>query len=166
MYIFRVRVRYTLVSSVPPICLCRSVLLGTFLCYCICKGLCSSVRMRVSLLMLLTVFNHEPHSGSGGSGFPVPFRTQKDQRHFSNDLNHFRKVLVPFRTRNHRKHFNHLTISYVCLNLSLPFVTAPITIHYKLHSGPLGGSTQVYLRPWYIYIHLSYLPAPQLSSSI
>ena len=76
----------------------------------------------------VTVFNCEPHSGSGGSEFPAPFRT-----------------------RNRRKHFNCLTISYVRLNLSLPFVTAPITIHYKLHSGPSGGLIRVYLRPWYIY---------------
>ena len=74
--------------------------------------------------------NHEPHSGSGGSEFPVPFRTRKDQRYFSNDWNRFRKVLAPFRTWNHWKHFNRLTILYVRLNLSLPFVTAPITIHY------------------------------------
>ena len=117
-------------------------------------------------MLNLTVFNHEPHSGSGGSEFPTPFRTRKGQRYFSNDWNRFRKVLMPFQTRNHRKHFNHLTISYVRLNLSLPFVTAPITIHYKLHSGPSGGLIRVYLRPWYIYIHLSYLQAPQLSSSI
>ena len=99
----------------------------------------------------MTVFNREPHSGSGGSEFPAPFRTRKDQRYFGNDRNRFRKVLVPFRTRNRQKHFNRLTISYVHLNLSLPFVTAPITIHYKLHSGPSGGLIRVYLRPWYIY---------------
>ena len=40
--------------------------------------------------------NHEPHSGSGGSEFPVPFRTRKDQRYFSNDRNRFQKVLTPF----------------------------------------------------------------------
>ena len=95
----------------------------------------------------LTVFNREPHSGSGGSEFPAPFRTRKDQRYFSNDRNRFRKVLAPFQTRNCRKHFNRLTISYVRLNLSLPFVTAPITIHYKLYSGPSGGLIRVYLRP-------------------
>ena len=106
--------------------------------------------------MTLTVFNREPHSGSGGSVFPAPFRTRKDQRYFSNDQNHFQKVLVPFQTRDHRKHFNRLTISYVCLNLSLSFVTAPITIHYKLHSGPSGGLIRVYLHPWYIYIYPTY----------
>ena len=77
----------------------------------------------------VTVFNHEPHSGSSGSEFPAPFQTQKGQRHFSNDWNCFWKVLVPFWTRNCQKHFNHLTISYVCLNLWLPFVTASITIY-------------------------------------
>ena len=116
-------------------------------------------------LDLLIVFNHEPHSGSGGSGFPMPFWTRKDQRHFSNDRNRFQKVLAPFQTRNRRKHFNCLTISYVCLNLSLPFVTAPITIHYKLHSGPSGGSIQVYLRPWYIYIYPTYKHLSRLHPS-
>ena len=78
----------------------------------------------------VTVFNREPHSGSGASEvsfwkrhfrtaseFPAPFRTQKGQRYFGNDRNRFRKVLVPFRTRNRRKHSNCLTISYVHLNL-------------------------------------------------
>ena len=116
---------------------------------------CSQLVMRF-VPSALTVFNCEPHSGSGGSEFPVPFRTRKDQRYFSNDWNCFRKVLAPFRTQNRQKHFNRLTISYVCLNLSLPFVTAPITIHYKLHSGPSGGLIWIYLRPWYIYIYPTY----------
>ena len=80
-----------------------------------------ALRACLIVYQLMTVFNREPHSGSGGSEFPVPFRTRKDQRYFSNDRNHFWKVLAPFRTRNCRKHFNHLTISYVRLNLSLPF---------------------------------------------
>ena len=114
---------------------------------------------------MVTVFNHEPHSGSGGSEFPTPFRTWKGQRYFSNDRNRFRKVLAPFRTRNRRKHFNRLTISYVRLNLSLPFVTAPIIIHYKLHSGPSGGSIQIYLRPCYIYIYPTYKHLSRLCPS-
>ena len=118
-----------------------------------------------AIATVLTVFNHEPHSGFGGSEFPAPFRTQKDQRYFSNDWNRFQKVLAPFRTQNRRKHFNCLTISYVCLNLSLPFVTAPITIHYKLHSGPSGGLIQVYLRPWYIYIYPTYRHLSRLRPS-
>ena len=118
---------------------------------------------------LVTVFNREPHSGSSGSEvsswkcyfgiaseFPVPFRTRKGHRYFGNDRNRFRKVLALFRTRNRWKHFNHLTISYVHLNLWLPFVTAPITKHYKLHSGPSGGLIWVYLRPWYIYVYPTY----------
>ena len=113
----------------------------------------------------VTVFNCEPHSGSGGSEFPAPFRTRKDQRYFSNDRNRFRKVLVPFRTRNRRKHSNRLTISYVRLNLWLPFVTAPITIYYKLHSGPSGGLIRVYLRPWYIYIYPTYKHLSRLCPS-
>ena len=92
----------------------------------------------------------------GGSDFSAAFRTRKGQRYFSNDWNHFRKVLAPFQTQNRWKHFNCLTISYVRLNLSLPFVTAPITIHYKLHSGPSGGLIWVYLCPWYIYIYPTY----------
>ena len=36
------------------------------------------------------------------------------------------------------------------------FVTAPITIHYELHSGSLGDLIRVYLRPWYIYIYPTY----------
>ena len=107
-------------------------------------------------LSRMTWLEKEKHSGSGGSEFPTPFRTWKHQRHFSNDRNRFRKVLAPFRTWNRRKHFNRLTISYVRSNLSLPFVTAPITIHYKLHSGPSGGLIRVYLRPWYIYIYPTY----------
>ena len=91
----------------------------------------------------VTVFNCEPHSGSSGSKvsswkayfgttseFPTPFQTRKGQRHFGNDQNCCWKVLVLFQTRNHWKHFNHLTISYVSLNLWLPFVTAPITIQW------------------------------------
>ena len=79
---------------------------------------------------LVTVFNCEPHSGSGASKvsfwkrhfgttseFPMPFRTPKGQRYFSNDRNHFQKVLRPFQTWNRQKHFNHLTISYIRLNL-------------------------------------------------
>ena len=129
---------------------------------------CSSMVMPFQEVPL-TVFNREPHSGSGASEvsswkchfrtaseFPMPFWTQKGQRYFGNDRNCFRKVLVPFRTRNRRKHFIHLTISYVCLNLWLPFVTAPITIHYKLHSGPSGGLIRVYLCPWYIYVYSTY----------
>ena len=126
----------------------------------------------------MTVFNCKLHSGSSGSKVsswkhhfgttsesPAPFRTQKDQRYFSNDRNCFQKVLAPFWTWNHRKHFNHLTISYVRLNLSLPFVTATITIHYKLHSGPSGGLIQVYLRPWYIYIYPTYKHLSRLRPS-
>ena len=117
----------------------------------------------------VTVFNCEPHSASSASKvsfwkrhfgtaseFPVPFRTWKGQRYFGNDRNRFWKVLAPFRTQNRRKHSNRLTISYVRLNLWLPFITAPITIHYKLHSGPSGGLIRVYLRPWYIYVYPTY----------
>ena len=95
--------------------------------------------LRCSLVVPVTVFNREPHSGSGGSEFPMPFRTRKGQRHFSNDRNCFQKVLVPFRTRNHRKHFNHLTISYVCSLKSftsfcystyiLPYIISFIQVH-------------------------------------
>ena len=126
----------------------------------------------------LTVFNHEPHSGSGASEvsfwkchfgtaseFPTPFRTRKGQRYFGNDRNRFRKVLAPFRTRNRQKHSNRLTISYVRLNLSLPFVTAPITIYYKLYSGPSGGLIQVYLHPWYIYVYPTYKHLSRLHPS-
>ena len=117
----------------------------------------------------LTVFNRKPHSGSGASQvlswkayfrttskFPTPFQTWKGQWHFSNDQNRFRKVLAPFRTRNRQKHFNCLTISYVHLNLWLPFVTAPITIHYKLHSDPSGGLIQFILltSTSVVFIHL------------
>ena len=113
----------------------------------------------------VTVFNCESHSGSGGSDFPAAFRTWKGQRYFSNDWNRFQKVLAPFQTQNRRKHFNCLTISYVRLNLSLPFVTAPITIHYKLHSGPSGGLIWVYLCPWYIYIYPTYKHLSRLCPS-
>ena len=81
----------------------------------------STESSNASKTLTLTVFNREPHSGSGGSEFPAPFRTWKDQRYFSNNRNRFWKVLMPFRTWNRRKHFNRLTILYVCLNLSLPF---------------------------------------------
>ena len=86
----------------------------------------------------LTVFNREPHSGSSGSEFPMPFRKRKDQRYFSNDRNRFRKVLAPFRTRNRRKHFNRLTISYICslkpftsflLQHLLPYIISFIQVH-------------------------------------
>ena len=55
----------------------------------------------------LTVFNREPHSGSGAS------EVSSWKHHFGTAF----EFLAPFRTRNRRKHFNHLTISYVCLNL-------------------------------------------------
>ena len=96
--------------------------------------------------------------------FPRPSELGRARgMYFGNDRNRFWKVLTPFWTQNRWKHFNHLTISYVRLNLWLPFVTAPITIHYKLHSGPSGGLIRVYLRPWLCSF---YLQAPQSSLSI
>ena len=125
--------------------------------------LCSHRVFLAHIVQFLTVFNRQPHSGSGGSEFPMPFRTRKGQRYFSNDQNRFQKVLAPFWTRNHRKHFNCLTISYVCLNLSLPFVTASITIHYSFRSIRWLNMS---IPPPMVYIHLSYLQAPQSSLSI